>query len=112
MIHVYLDDLRPCPAGFTLARSAEECILLLKECEVDILSLDYDLGWHAPNASDIVQWMIAEARYPRRLYFHTSSSAGRDRMIALLLPVLPADVELNYGPMPDEVLAEARRRAT
>ena len=45
MIHVYLDDLRPCPQGFALAKDAKECISLLQEFEVDILSLDHDLGW-------------------------------------------------------------------
>lgn len=44
MIHLFLDDYRRCPQGFTLARNAEECLLMLKECEVGILSLDFDLG--------------------------------------------------------------------
>jgi hypothetical protein len=107
MIHVYLDDMRPCPPGFTAARSAEECILLLQECEVDILSLDFDLGWHAPNASEVVAWMIVSARYPRRLFFHTSSPAGRERMVRMLEPTLPPATVLHNGPMPDSVLREA-----
>ena len=55
MIHVYLDDLRPCPQGFTLAKDVKECISLLQECEVDILSLDHDLGWISSKQA----WMLS-----------------------------------------------------
>lgn len=44
LIHVYMDDLRRCPSGFTLVRTVDECIELLRISEVDILSLDYDMG--------------------------------------------------------------------
>lgn len=111
MIHIYLDDVRPCPKGFVAARSAEECIVLLKECDVDILSLDFDLGWHAPNGSEVARWIAASGRFPRRLYFHTSSAAGREQMVRLLLPVVPADVAIHAGPMPDAVLREAAAEA-
>ncbi|KIL40164.1 cell division protein FtsJ [Gordoniibacillus kamchatkensis] len=107
MIHVYLDDVRPCPRGFVAARTAEECILLLEQCEVDILSLDFDLGWHAPSGSAVASWIAQNGRFPRRLYFHTSSPAGREQMVRLLLPALPPDVELHNGPMPDDVLQQA-----
>jgi hypothetical protein len=107
VIHIFLDDFRPCPKGFVAARTAEECILLMKECEVDILSLDFDLGWHALDGSEVARWIVASGRFPRRLYFHTSSPAGREKMVRLLLPALPPGVELHCGPMPDDVLQEA-----
>jgi hypothetical protein len=107
VIHIFLDDFRPCPKGFVAARTAEECILLLQECEVDILSLDYDLGWHARDGCEVARWIVDSGRFPRRLYFHTSSAAGRERMVRLLLPALPPDVELHNGPMPEGVLREA-----
>ena len=44
MINVYLDDLRDCPIGFVVARTFQEAIHLLENHEVDILSLDHDLG--------------------------------------------------------------------
>lgn len=43
-MHVFLDDYRACPKGFVLATNAEECLMLLREGDVDILSLDYELG--------------------------------------------------------------------
>jgi hypothetical protein len=80
MIHVFLDDYRPCPPGFVAAKSAEECILLLEAEEVDILSLDYDLGWGNPTGLDVVRYIADNGRYPRHL---------------------------SHCPMPDSVAAEA-----
>lgn len=41
---LYLDDLRPVPAGWTLAKTAPEAIRLLESRLVTDLSLDHDLG--------------------------------------------------------------------
>jgi len=41
---LYVDDLRDCPEGFVVARNMEEAIECLIKYEVDILSLDHDLG--------------------------------------------------------------------
>ena len=43
-MNIYLDDLRDCPEGFTIARTMDEAITLFEQHEVDILSLDHDLG--------------------------------------------------------------------
>jgi hypothetical protein len=50
--------------------------------------------------------MIVSGRYPLRLYFHTSSPAGREQMVRMLEPSLPLTTELHNGPMPDSVLRE------
>ncbi|WP_219837516.1 cyclic-phosphate processing receiver domain-containing protein [Paenibacillus sp. R14(2021)] len=99
MINVYLDDFRPCPKGFVLARSAAECILLLKDEEVDVLSLDFDLGWEQPNGLAVVQYIVDSGRYPRSCYFHTSSAAGRMSMIHLMTQHAPPEVVIHHGPM-------------
>lgn len=46
MINTYLDDLRPCPDGFVLAKTAGECreLICKHEGNINILSLDNDLG--------------------------------------------------------------------
>jgi hypothetical protein len=111
MINVFLDDIRPCPRGFVAARSAEECLLLLAECEVDVLSLDYELGYGQPNGATVVREMIASGRYPRRIYVHSSSPSGRALMIRLLHEAQPPGVVIYPGPMPDDVLREAAAAA-
>ncbi|GAB7056111.1 MULTISPECIES: cyclic-phosphate processing receiver domain-containing protein [unclassified Paenibacillus] len=106
MIHVYLDDYRTCPKGFLHARSAEECLLLLQECEVDVLSFDYDLGWGKPNGMDVVRGIVASNRYPKRIYLHTSSDSGRQHMFQALYASKPEHVLVVNGPMPHALLEE------
>jgi S-adenosylmethionine:tRNA-ribosyltransferase-isomerase (queuine synthetase) len=104
IIHVYLDDMRPCPAGFVLARNAEECILLLQEYEVGVLSLDFELGLDQPNGLHVVRYIAASGRYPKEIYLHTSSESGRLAMYQLLFQNKPESVKLANGPMSPEIL--------
>ncbi|MEI7024321.1 cyclic-phosphate processing receiver domain-containing protein [Paenibacillus sp. y28] len=95
MINVFMDDLRPCPDGFTLARTVEECLLLLRECEVNVLSLDHDMGWGQPNGTDLAAAIVREALFPREVYLHSSSEIGRRRMFELLYSAKPAAMILH-----------------
>ncbi|MBD0379374.1 cyclic-phosphate processing receiver domain-containing protein [Paenibacillus sedimenti] len=105
MIHIYLDDLRPCPQGFALAKNAEECIMMLDTCEVDILSLDHDLGWGTQQTGmDVVLWMIQKRIFPRSIYIHTSSPSACTNMYQMLYSVKPETVKLYPGRIPDDVL--------
>lgn len=114
MINVFLDDMRKCPEGFVLARNAEECILLLTECDINILSLDHDLGAGEPTGYDVAAFIVRSGRFPREIYLHTSSEWGRSRMFQLLYGNKPEGVKVHLFGMPHDVLAqvaeEARRR--
>jgi len=70
MINVYLDDFRPCPKGFVLARNVEECLELLSSCKVNILSLDHDLGYGEPTGYDLVKQMVTVIMQMRFIYIH------------------------------------------
>ncbi|WP_020616306.1 cyclic-phosphate processing receiver domain-containing protein [Paenibacillus daejeonensis] len=105
MIHVYLDDYRPTPTGFTAALDAASCITLINEQEIDVLSLDYDLGWGQPTGLEVVNHLVESGRYPRKIYLHTSSPSGRDQMHHLLSQHAPAHVVIHGRAMPDELLA-------
>lgn len=106
MIDLYLDDARHCPKGFVLAKDAAECIVLLQECAVRVLSLDYDLGWNKPNGMDVVRFIVAERRYPAIIYLHTSSFTGKMQMFQTLYANKPEYSKLYNFPMPDEVLRQ------
>ncbi|CAM4282941.1 cell division protein FtsJ [Paenibacillus alkaliterrae] len=106
MIHVYLDDYRACPKGFVLASNAEECKQLIDLEEVDILSLDFDLGWAQPTGYEVVRHIVETGRYPERIYLHTSSAAGRIQMYHMLSSHAPAHTKLYNGPMPDALINE------
>lgn len=109
MINVYLDDVRPCPRGFVVARSAEECLLLLSESRVDILSLDFELGYGQPNGLSVVHGIIAGGHYPREVYVHSSSLMGRAQMVRELRAANPPGVVIHDGPMPQAVLDDVAR---
>ncbi|TMV50270.1 cell division protein FtsJ [Paenibacillus mesophilus] len=104
MIDLYMDDARPCPKGFVLAKDAAECIVLLRECEVRVLSLDYDLGWNMPNGMEVVRFIVSERIYPSVIYLHTSSAAGKMQMFQSLYANKPEHVRLYNYPMPEQVI--------
>ncbi|UQZ37749.1 cell division protein FtsJ [Paenibacillus sp. PK3_47] len=105
-MNVFMDDLRKHPQGFTLARTTEECLLLLRECEVGILSLDYDMGPGDYSGKEVAARIVLEQLFPREIYLHTSSASGRRKMYEILYAGLPADTELHNGPLSAGRLAE------
>ena len=104
MIHVYLDDVRPCPRGFVVARSAEECLLVLSASEVDILSLDFELGYGERNGLAVVHGIILSGKYPKQIYVHSSSMLGRAQMVHELRASNPPGVLIHDGPVPAPLL--------
>lgn len=104
MINVYLDDFRPCPEGFVLARNVEECLLLLGNSKVNILSLDHDLGIGEPTGYDLVKEMVERGYYANEIYLHSSSTSGRMNMYELLQKHKPDHVVVYKYPMPVDVL--------
>ncbi len=111
MIHVYMDDFRRCPQGFTIARSMDECLELLRAMEVDILSLDYDMGPGEKTGSDVAAAMVREGLYAREIYLHTSSMYGKKSMYEILYQNKPEHVILHNGPIPFDRLDEIERKA-
>ncbi len=109
MIHVYVDDMRPCPAGFVLARSMEECLLLLMESDVHVLSLDHDLGWNEPNGTDLVKQMVVRHLYAKEIYLHSSDPLARQQMYQILYMHKPDDVKLFNHPVPIQTLEWIRK---
>lgn len=106
MIHIYMDDLRKVPKGFALARSTEECLLMLRECEVDILSLDYDMGPDDYSGGEVARRIVLEGLFPREIYLHTSSLWGRREMFEILYTAKPEGMLLANGPLSSDKLRD------
>ncbi|MBW4080432.1 cyclic-phosphate processing receiver domain-containing protein [Paenibacillus sp. S150] len=106
MINLYMDDYRKHPPGFTLARSTEECLLLLRECEVCVLSLDYDMGPEDFSGGEVARRIVLEGLFPHEIYLHTSSLQGRREMYEILYPAVPGEVLLHNGPLDPARLLE------
>lgn len=89
MIDVYLDDLRDCPQGFVIARNYQDAINLLANNNVNILSLDHDLGEDEqgkllPTGYDLVKYMCENGLRANKIYLHTDNGVGRDNMFHTL----------------------------
>jgi len=104
VINVYMDDFRKVPQGFTLARTTEECLMLLRDCEVNVLSLDHDMGPVDDNGSEVARLIVMEGLFPREIFLHTSSLWGRNEMYETLYAAKPEGMLLHNGPMSQDRL--------
>jgi len=103
MVNIFLDDNRQCPERFIIARNASDCRFLLLENEVNILSLDHDLGdIDAENGYDFCKWLVEIGIDNPKIYpKHTANGVGRDNMFKLLERYKPEWVKLHRWPMPN-----------
>jgi len=90
MTNIYLDDLRDCPEGFVVARTMAEAIEMFKHNDVDILSLDHDLGEDEngvllPTGYDFVKYFCEHGLFAGKIYMHTDNGVGRENMYQTLL---------------------------
>lgn len=90
---IWVDDRRPAPAGWALARNYEEAILLFDRYGTDItdVSLDYDLSdaHYEGDVSDCrtgydVLAVLLDFGLRPSIEFHTTNPGGLQRMMDLL----------------------------
>lgn len=112
-INIYVDDLRDCPDGFVVARNYTDAVVLLRENEVGVLSLDHDLGLDpndelANTGYDLVKTLCYEGLRADSIYIHTDNPVGRDNMYYTLLRarergVIEEDIAIfHYGCTPNK----------
>lgn len=99
-MRLYLDDRRRPPKGFAVARNYGECVLMLAESDVDVLSLDYNLG-EQKTGYDVAKWIVDHERWPKIIYLHTSDPVGRDKMYQLLTRYKPKAVSVYPHRIPN-----------
>lgn len=108
-MYLYVDDLRDCPVGFTLARTYDEAIHLLENNKVEVLSLDHDLGEDSdgkllPTGYDLVKYFCENGLRANRIYMHTDNPVGRENMFETLLGAqrrgfIDDDIEIFHYPI-------------
>jgi len=100
-IKLYMDDMRKCPEGWTLARSVDAAIALLKTGTVSIASLDHDMGIFSSeggNGTRVTDWMAENNSWPEDgVFVHSDNPVGRKAMETTIL---------NYGGYPDFYLGK------
>lgn len=81
---LFLDDVRePAPLGFigyTVVKTYEEAIELLKTGKVEKASLDHDLGTEK-TGYDVICWMEENNVWPRNgVIVHSQNPVGKQKM--------------------------------
>ena len=84
---VYLDDIRPTPDGWIHVYWPDEAIELLKTGDVEIISLDHDLGDDDRGTGyDVIVWIeeavVTTGFNAPEIRVHSANSAARARMNA------------------------------
>lgn len=84
-MRVFLDDTRPTPEGFVRVFWPDEAIELLKSGDVEIISLDYDLGdGEQRTGYDVLVWLDQAVREdgfePPLVRIHSDHRLGRLKM--------------------------------
>lgn len=89
-INLYIDDLRTTPPGFTVARTVDEAISIIRNYKIHLLSLDHDLGMDEegnllPTGYDLVKIVCEKGLRPaNKIYIHTDNVVGRKAMYETL----------------------------
>ena len=85
---LWLDDIRPCPDGYTHARSVNEAIRLIEEHGYTHASLDHDLGRFNEDGGegyDLVVWMAQHDSWPTEgIRIHSANVVGLRRMLGVI----------------------------
>jgi hypothetical protein len=83
---IFLDDERKAPNGWVRCYRPEEVILLLLTTDVEVISLDHDLGEEDCDGYDVLSWLeeavFVDNFFPPEILIHTANPAARVRMEA------------------------------
>jgi hypothetical protein len=84
-VRVWLDDVRPAPAGWVWVCWPDEAIEFLKDGGVVELSLDHDLGDDTRGTGyDVLVWLEEQVALhgfvPPKIAIHSANVVGRERM--------------------------------
>ena len=91
--------MRPAPEGWTWVETVGDVIELLKNGEVDAVSLDNDLGLNQREGFNVVKWMEENDVWPDLVCVHTNNAVAAAYM---------RDVLSNSGQYKPGVLIEFR----
>jgi hypothetical protein len=102
MVNIYLDDIRPAPEGFLLARNALEFWKLFHEHmgNINIISFDYDMGSGCYSGEKILEDLISFLKdyvsemWPNIINIHTDCEDAAIDMVKLILANKPVKVKV------------------
>jgi len=84
---LFLDDIRPCPSGFIVARSYNKAVLLIENELPEFISFDHDLGEEKSGydlAKYVVEYCIDKNIPIPRYKVHSANPVGAENIRKLL----------------------------
>lgn len=87
---IWLDDVRPTPAGWVRCYSTNQFIALMEKTinlKAEAASLDHDLGDYHNDGGDgykAVLWMAEHEVWPNQINVHSANPVGVQRMLGLI----------------------------
>jgi hypothetical protein len=102
---LFLDDMRPTPPGWVGVKTPEEAITHLETGQVELLSLDHDLGLPEPrNGYAVVKWLeyqVATRIFrPPQMWVHSANSVGIQNMLRGIQSIYRlANIEYIFHPV-------------
>jgi hypothetical protein len=81
---LWVDDCKPAPDGFVVARTYDDALKMLRRFDYTELYLDHDLGDDGRTGYDLLMQIIAENRLPPRVECISWNPAGRQRILAAI----------------------------
>jgi hypothetical protein len=104
-ISVFMDDYRSPPEGYVFVETIDECIELLRNFDIEHLSLDHDLLSKTRNGTMLVQMMVDEKLFANRITIHSANSVAGKVMYKHLKQaqqdlIMPPSIIVSLRPLP------------
>lgn len=80
---LWVDDCKPCPDGFAVARTYDDALSLCRRYRYTVIHLDYDLG-EQRTGLDLLRQLDRERLLPPLVELITWNPVGRKRLEAEL----------------------------
>lgn len=94
--NLFLDDLRPAPGGWVLAKTVDEAKGFLSTGHVQQLSLGRVLGCKNESSLDIARFIVDSGKFPARIVLHSGDLTARKNMFKMLLRYGPYRVVVQW----------------
>ncbi|QUG83140.1 cyclic-phosphate processing receiver domain-containing protein [Bacillus nitratireducens] len=79
-MNVYMDDQRSCPYGYVLVTTVESALRMVRDNDINIISLDFNMGWRKKSGLDFVEAFCREGLYANEIHLHTNDVIGMHQM--------------------------------
>lgn len=102
---LWLDDEREPPdsEGWLWVRNVWDAMKMLRSGDVEVISLDYNLGRMHPTGMELLIWMIENKRWPWvGIYVHSRHPVGAIAMQLVIDGYMRGDIEYSKNEDPNE----------